>query len=60
MTAALTSLFFGAGVAGWVWTKVGRRTGYADQKTVYITAGMAGGVAFVVFFTVLKFMLGID
>jgi hypothetical protein len=49
---------FGFGVAGWVWTKVGRRTGNADQKTVYTTAGLAGLVAFAFFFTLLKFALG--
>lgn len=59
MSAFLVSLIFGAGVAGWVWSKVGRRTGNANPTSVTVTAGGAGLVAFVVLFTLMKFMLGI-
>jgi hypothetical protein len=60
MNAVLVALMFGAGVAGFIWTKVGRRTGNADPKTVYLTAGMAGAAAFVFFFTLLKFVFNFD
>lgn len=59
MSVFVTSLIFGIGVAGWVWSKVGRRTGNADPKSVYITAAGAGAVAFIFFFTLLKFVLNV-
>ncbi len=57
MNSLLASLMFGAGVAVFVWAKVGRRTGNADPKTVYITAALAGAAAFVFFLTLFKFVL---
>ncbi|CAN5342945.1 hypothetical protein BH09PAT4_BH09PAT4_08730 [soil metagenome] len=60
MSAFLTSLLFAAGFATWIWTKVGRRTGSADPKSVAITAAAAGVGAFVVFFTFMKFVLGVN
>jgi hypothetical protein len=59
MRTVLISLMFGIGVAGWVWAKVGRRTGQADPKAVWMTAGGAGLGAFIVFFTLLKYVLNI-
>jgi hypothetical protein len=60
MNAALISVMFGLGVAGWIWTKVGRRTGNANPKSVYMTAGIAGLVAFIFFFTLLKYAFNIQ
>jgi hypothetical protein len=60
MNAVLVSLMFGAGVAAFVWTKVARRTGSADPKTVYLTAAMAGAAAFVFFFTLFKFVFNLS
>jgi len=51
---------FAAGVAGWVWVKVGRSTGNADPKSVYLTAAGAGIAAFVIFITLFKLVLHID
>jgi hypothetical protein len=51
---------FGAGVAAFVWTKVVRRTGQADPKTVWMTAGLAGVVAFVFFITMFKLVLNLN
>jgi hypothetical protein len=60
MNAGLVSLMFGAGVAAFIWAKVGRRTGNADPKTVWLTAGLAGGAAFIFFFTLFKFVIQVD
>jgi hypothetical protein len=60
MNSVLASIMFGAGVATFVWAKVGRRTGNADPKTVWLTAGLAGGAAFIFFFTFFKFVLQVD
>lgn len=59
MSAFLVAIMFGAGIAGWVWSKVSQRTGNADPKTVYLTAGGAGLAAFIVFFTLLKYVIGL-
>jgi hypothetical protein len=60
MNTVLISLMFGAGVAGFIWAKVARRTGSADPKTVYLTAALAGSAAFVFFFTLFKFVFNLD
>ena len=60
MNSFLVSLMFGAGVAAFIWAKVGRRTGNADPKTVYLTAGLAGLGAFIFFLTLFKFVLHIS
>jgi len=59
VNSVLASLMFGAGVAAFVWTKVGRRTGNADPKSVYLMAGLAGLAAFIFFLTLFKFVLNI-
>lgn len=53
----LASIFFGAGVAGWVYTQMTRRTGNADPKQVAMVAGLSGLAAFIFFFTLLKYVL---
>jgi hypothetical protein len=50
---------FAAGFAGWIWTKVARGTGNADPKTSFLTAGAAGLAAFIVLFTLMKYVLHI-
>jgi hypothetical protein len=59
MNVFLISLMFGAGIAGFVWAKVGRRTGNANPQSVYLSAGLAGVIAFIFFFTLLKYVLNI-
>lgn len=57
MSAFVTSLLFAIGISGWIWSKVGRRTGNADPNTVFMTAAGGGVMAFIVFFTLMKFVL---
>lgn len=59
MSAFIVALIFAIGLAGWVWSKVGMRTGNADPKSIFLTALGAGVMAFVVLFTLLKFGLGL-
>lgn len=59
MTAPIIALFFGAGVAGWIYTILARNSGNADPKSTYFGAGIAGFIAFVFFLTLLKFVLHI-
>lgn len=53
----LYSLFFGAGVAAFAYTKMGRRLGYANTGNVNLIVGVIFTLTTIFFFTVLKFIL---
>lgn len=55
----LYSLFFGAGVAGFSYTRMGRRVGYSNTQNVVIVVGVIFVLTTLFFFTVLKFVLNI-
>lgn len=59
MSDFLIALFFGAGVAGWVYTQLVRRSGNANPSGTLIAAAGAGLVAAIFAFTVFKFILNI-
>lgn len=48
----LYSLFFGAGVAGFVYTKMGRRVGYSNTQNVAVVVGVVFVLTTIVFFTI--------
>jgi hypothetical protein len=56
----LASLFFGVGAGGWVYTKLAHRTGNANPSSTFGLAAVFGGIAFIFFFTLLKYVLHID
>lgn len=53
----LYSLFFGAGVAAFAYSKMGRRVGYGNSANVWLIVGVVFVIATVFFLTVLKFLL---
>lgn len=53
----LYSLFFGAGVAAFAYSKMGRRVGYGNASNVYLIVGVVFILTTVFFFTILKFLL---
>lgn len=53
----LYSLFFGAGVAGFAYSKMGRRVGYGNTQNVVIVVGVVFVLTTLFFLTVLKFIL---
>lgn len=53
----LYSLFFGAGVASFAYTKMGRRVGYGNTQNVVIVVGVIFVLTTLFFLTVLKFGL---
>lgn len=55
----LYSVFFGAGVAGFSYTRMGRRVGYSNTQNVVIVVGVIFVLTTLFFFTILKFILGI-
>jgi hypothetical protein len=55
----LISIFFGAGVAAFAYSKLGRRVGYGNQQSVWIIVGVTFVITAIVFFTLLS-LLGIN
>jgi len=53
----LYCLFFGAGVAGFAYTRMGRRLGYGNQKNVAIVVGFVFVLSTLFFYTIIKFFI---
>jgi len=57
MSNGFISLFFGAGVAAWAYTKLARQSGNANPGNTMIAAGFIGFLAAAVIFTLVTFVL---
>ena len=55
----LYSLFFGAGVAGFGYSRLGRRVGYGNPASVWTVVGVVFVLSTIFFFTILKFILNV-
>jgi len=55
----LYSVFFGAGVASFAYTRMGRRVGYGNTQNVTLVVGIIFVLTAAFFYTVLKFILNI-
>ena len=53
----LYSIFFGAGVAGFAYTYLGRRVGYGNTQNVWLVVGVAFVMATAVFYTIFTYFL---
>ena len=53
----LYSLFFGAGIAGVAYSKMGKRVGYGNQANVWMIVGVVFVLVTAFFYTVLEFLL---
>jgi len=53
----LLSLFFGAGVAAWVFSKMGRRIGYGNTQNTVVLTLVVFAIATIVFYTILAYGL---
>lgn len=60
MSSLLVAFCLALGAAVFVFTKVGRRTGHADPKQIYVLSGVAGVIIFVVVLTFFKFIIHMD
>lgn len=52
----LYALFFGAGAAAFVYTKMGRRLGYGNAQNVWLVVGVTFVLVSIVFYTLLAFV----
>ena len=48
-------MMFGVGIGAYVWSYMARTTGNARATSVVIGAGVVAVIAFIVFYTILKF-----
>jgi uncharacterized protein with PQ loop repeat len=51
------ALLFAIGVTAWMYSKMSQRTGSSNAKPAIIMSLVVGIIAFIVFFTILKFFL---
>lgn len=49
----LYSIFFGAGVSAFAYTRLGRRVGYSNTQNVWLIVGVTFVLTSIIFFTVL-------
>lgn len=55
--ALLYSIFFGAGVAAFAYSRVGRRVGYGNTQSVIIAIGAIFIIAAAFFYTILAYII---
>lgn len=56
----LFAIFFGAGVAGFAYTRLGRRAGYGNTGSVWTIVGVVFVISTIIFFTIMTFFLPND
>lgn len=59
MSNTFISLFMAAGVAAWVYSKMGRRVGYGNNQSVWTIVAVTFVLVFAFFFTLLTFVVNI-
>lgn len=57
MSSGLVAVFFGVGVAGWIYSQLARRSGNANPSSTAMAAGAAGVVAAIFIYTLFRFVL---
>lgn len=56
----LFAIFFGAGVAAFIYSKMGRRVGYGNSQNVVTVVGVVFVLTTLFFYTVLRFILNVE
>jgi beta-lactamase regulating signal transducer with metallopeptidase domain len=57
MNSALYALFFGLGVAGLVYSKMGRRVGYGNSQNVWLIVGISFFIAMFFFYSLFTWVI---
>jgi hypothetical protein len=53
----LYSLFFGAGVAAFIYTKMSRRTGFGNERPAWTVTGVVFVIATIFFYSILALFI---
>lgn len=53
----LYAIFFGAGVAGVAYSRLGRRVGYGNSQNVWLIVGVIFVLVSIIFYTILSFFV---
>lgn len=56
----LYAVFFGAGVAGFAYSKLGKRVGYGNQQNVWTIVGVVFVLVTAFFYTIVAFLIPQD
>ena len=51
------SVFFGAGVAAWCYSRIGRRVGYGNSQNIWTVLGVIFVLTSLFFYTILAWVL---
>lgn len=51
------AIFFGAGAAAFVYTRMGKRVGYGNSANVWTIVGVAFVLITIIFYTILSFFI---
>lgn len=60
MGNALLSLMLAAGIAGFVYSRLGRRIGYGNSGNVWKMVGLSFVLSFLIIFILLKTLVSLD
>ena len=60
MSTTLISLMLAAGVAGWTYSKMGRRLGYSNTQSVWIVVGVVFALVFIFVETLLHYVIHLN
>jgi len=60
MSNTVISLMLAAGVAGWTYSKMGRRLGYSNAQSVWIVVAVAFVLVFVFLETLLHYVIHLN
>jgi len=60
MSSFLVAIMFGAGVAGFAYTRIGRRVGYSNTQNVMVVEAVIFILASLFFYTILRYELNIQ
>lgn len=56
----LYSIFFALGVAGFVFSKFSRRSGYGNEKSIFGVVGVSFIISFIFFYTLMAFVFHLN
>jgi hypothetical protein len=60
MSNLLYAIFFGAGIAGLAYSKLGRRVGYGNSQNVWLIVGVVFVLVTIIFYTIITTFISLN